>query len=241
MRALSVGTFYQVDGGMDSPWRHLGERLGVRTDLTVERVTPVAGGVEGPWPVASRSRTTARSWRYRLPSRWAWWPRRPCQQRSAKWSTPRTSGCTWRGAASARRAPGIHAFPNETVATVELGNGGDGAWGRVPAGWEWALIGAGRASSGALLELSDDELHASGRQARRSTTACFRSSRRRSGTSSDGGMRYPKVGVGYFGRLHQLPQRPPIVFAGDWLVQPCVEGAVRSGNAAAAAFGAAKA
>ena len=31
-------------------------------------------------------------------------------------------------------------------------------------------------------------------------------------------------------------QRPPLVFAGDWLVQPCVEGAVRSGNAAAACF-----
>ena len=46
MRALSVGTFYQVDGGMDSPWRHLGERLGVRTGATVERVAPMAGGVE---------------------------------------------------------------------------------------------------------------------------------------------------------------------------------------------------
>ena len=31
-------------------------------------------------------------------------------------------------------------------------------------------------------------------------------------------------------------KRPPLVFAGDWLVQPCVEGAVRSGNVAAACF-----
>ena len=55
---------------------------------------------------------------------------------------------------------GIHAFPNETVATVEMGAGGDGSWGRVPAGWEWALICAPAASSGRLLELPDDELAA---------------------------------------------------------------------------------
>ena len=34
---------------------------------------------------------------------------------------------------------GIHAFPNETVATVELGAGGDGSWGRVPL---WLGVGA---------------------------------------------------------------------------------------------------
>jgi predicted NAD/FAD-dependent oxidoreductase len=43
----------------------------------------------------------------------------------------------------------------------------------------------------------------------------------------------PDVGPGYHRRVGGLRQRPPIVFAGDWLVQPCVEGAVRSGNRAA--------
>jgi len=42
---------------------------------------------------------------------------------------------------------------------------------------------------------------------------------------------------GYLGRIATVPRRPPLVFAGDWLVQPCVEGAVRSGERAAAAFG----
>jgi predicted NAD/FAD-dependent oxidoreductase len=46
----------------------------------------------------------------------------------------------------------------------------------------------------------------------------------------------PAVGPGYFARVRSFVQRPPIVFAGDWLVQPCVEGAVRSGNAAASCF-----
>ena len=46
----------------------------------------------------------------------------------------------------------------------------------------------------------------------------------------------PAVHPGYFCRMRSFTQRPPLVFAGDWLVQPCVEGAVRSGNAAAACF-----
>ena len=46
----------------------------------------------------------------------------------------------------------------------------------------------------------------------------------------------PAVHPGYFTRLRSFTQRPPLVFAGDWLVQPCVEGAVRSGNAAASCF-----
>jgi predicted NAD/FAD-dependent oxidoreductase len=47
----------------------------------------------------------------------------------------------------------------------------------------------------------------------------------------------PIVERGYLARTGTMPQRPPLVFAGDWLVQPCVEGAVRSGEQAAAAFG----
>jgi predicted NAD/FAD-dependent oxidoreductase len=46
----------------------------------------------------------------------------------------------------------------------------------------------------------------------------------------------PIVDPGYYRRLEQLVQTPPLVYAGDWLVQPCVEGAVRSGEAAARHF-----
>ena len=47
----------------------------------------------------------------------------------------------------------------------------------------------------------------------------------------------PDVGVDYYARLAGMHQAPPIVFAGDWLQQPCVEGAVRSGLEAARLLG----
>ena len=46
LRVLSVGRFFQVAGGMDAPWRRLGDVVGVRTSSSVERITPRAGFVE---------------------------------------------------------------------------------------------------------------------------------------------------------------------------------------------------
>jgi oxygen-dependent protoporphyrinogen oxidase len=234
-----VGTFYQVDGGMDSPWLALAHRIGIRTGMTVERVAPVAEGVElevdgrierydgvvvaVPAPVATRIVAPEA-----LPA-----------------AVGRIEYAPHVRVYLARRGPGIprsgiHAFPNDTVATVELGAGGAASWGRVPAGWEWALLCAPAASSDRLLELSDDDLAAELWEA---------------GSSIDGRLfplasaeivhivrwrhAVPKVGAGYLANIAGIQQRPPIVFAGDWLVQPCVEGAVRSGIAAAAMFGAA--
>ena len=50
---------------------------------------------------------------------------------------------------------GIHAFPNDLVATVELGGGALGAWGQVPDDWEWALVCAPASASAALLDGPD--------------------------------------------------------------------------------------
>ena len=138
MRALSVGTFYQVDGGMDSPWRHLGERLGVRTGATVERVAPRAGGVEivvdgvaetydgavvaVPAPVAARIVA-----------------RKPFRQRSRTSSTPRTSGCTWHDRASVRRAPG--SMRSRTRRSPRSSWGLEGT-GRGAASRSWLGVGA---------------------------------------------------------------------------------------------------
>ena len=38
LRALSIGTFFHVDGGMDAPWRHLADLLDARTGVEVARI-----------------------------------------------------------------------------------------------------------------------------------------------------------------------------------------------------------
>jgi predicted NAD/FAD-dependent oxidoreductase len=47
----------------------------------------------------------------------------------------------------------------------------------------------------------------------------------------------PTIGPGHYTHMAGYTRRPPLVLAGDWTEQACVEGAVRSGEAAAAAFG----
>ena len=47
----------------------------------------------------------------------------------------------------------------------------------------------------------------------------------------------PVMAPGHYRRVAAFPQEPPLVFAGDWLVQPSIEGAVRSGESAARLFG----
>ncbi|MFN8519773.1 MAG: FAD-dependent oxidoreductase [Chloroflexota bacterium] len=238
MRALSVGTFFQVEGGMDSPWRDLAGRLDARLGVPVEHVAPAQGGVEVH--VAGQVE--------RYDGVVVAVPAPVAAQIVAGEALPRAVGdieyAPHVRVYLARRGPaiqrsGVHAFPNETVATVELGAGGDGAWGRVPQGWQWALLCAPAASSGRLLGLSDEalvaELWAAGsaidaRLFPLDTAEIVHVVRWRHAV--------PRVGVGYLAGVRSIPQRPPIVFAGDWLVQPCVEGAVRSGIAAAAAFGA---
>lgn len=239
LRDLSIGTFYQVEGGMDIPWRILGARLGIRTGAKVERIVGATGGgvevtvtgepterfggvvVAVPAPVAAEIVDPAD-----LPS----------AVRTIRYA-PHVR------LYAARHAPGrprmgAHIFPNDEVATVELGRGADGGWGQIPDDVEWALVCAPSASSGPLLALDDASL-----KNRLWTVA--RAIEPRLFPLADAQMTHlirwpmavPIVDHGYIGRIRTLPQRPPIVFAGDWLVQPCIEGAVRSGERAAAAFG----
>ncbi len=238
LRDLSIGTFYQVDGGMDTPWRILGERLEVRTGASVERVAAVDGGVdvaiEGqpagrfdgaivavPAPIATDIVDAADL---------------PEAVRSIRYAPHVRLYAARRATGQARI--GVHVFPNEEVATVELGTGRDGGWGRIPDAFEWALVCAPSATSAKFMAMDDETL-----KARLWSVAS--SIEPRLFDLADAEIvhliRWPQavpiVDRGYLGRIRTLPQRPPLVFAGDWLVQPCVEGAVRSGERAAAAFG----
>jgi predicted NAD/FAD-dependent oxidoreductase len=236
LRCLAVGTFFHVDGGMDTPWRQLAGTLTVRTNVDVESVTPRDAAVEirhrdgverfdgavvaVPAPVAAA--LVAAEHRPRWLDDVAYVPH-----------------VRLYAARPGRRADrsGIHVFPNDLVATVELGGGALGAWGQVPEDWEWALVCAPAAASGPLLDAPADEVE---QQLWAAATAIDPRLFSLDDAEVVELIRWrhavPAVHPGYFGRASSLVQRPPLVFAGDWLVQPCVEGAVRSGNAAAACF-----
>ena len=237
LRCLSVGSFFQVDGGMDRPWREIADRLDVRTGVAVERIerrgssvslstpdgteTYDAVVVAVPAPVAAR--IVAES-------------DRPAALAEVGY-VPHVRVYAARHRPGGERI-GWHVFPNELVATIEQGDGRHGSWGRVPPGWEWALVCAPAAASGPLLELSEQEA---------TERLWAEASRLRPGLLplAEADVVHlvrwehavPDVGVGYYARLAGLAQAPPIVFAGDWLQQPCVEGAVRSGLEAARLLG----
>jgi protoporphyrinogen oxidase len=239
LRVLSVGTFYQVDGGMDAPWRAVAARVGaVRTGVRVTRIAPGGTGailtIDGgsderfdgvvcavPAPLAARlvERPAAPPWLGDVEY------------------VPHVRLYAARRAAGPDRS-GIHAFPNDDVATVEIGGGRFGAWGKVPVGWQWALVCAPSATSAKFMRMSDEAT-----KARLWDAAAAIDPRLFDLASAEivhlvrWEHAVPKVGIGYYARMRGWRQEPPIVFAGDWIVQPCVEGAVRSGNAAAAIFG----
>jgi predicted NAD/FAD-dependent oxidoreductase len=238
LRCLAVGTFFHVDGGMDAPWRHLGGRLTVRTGVDVSAVVPGAGGVElvhdagrerfdgavvaTPAPVAAGLVAA---------------DDRPAWLDEVAYVAHVRLYAARRGRRPDRS--GIHAFPNDLVATVELGGGAFGAWGQVPDDWEWALVCAPAAASGGLLdEPAADVTRRLWDAASRIDPRLFDLDRAEVVQLIRWRHAVPAVGPGYFARVAGFAQQPPLVFAGDWLVQPCVEGAVRSGNAAAACFGA---
>jgi predicted NAD/FAD-dependent oxidoreductase len=234
LRVLAVGKFFQVDGGMDSPWRHLGDLVGARTGTVVERVAAAGGRVDVtvdgrterfdaavvavPAPVAADLVDDAPSVLAEVP--YASHVRLYAARRAAG---PMRSS--------------IHVFPNDLVATVEISSGRWGGWGHVPDDWCWALVCAPAATSGSLLELEPEKaIERLWTEATAIDPRLFDLDRADLVHLVRWPHAVPIVDPGYYGRLQGLPQRRPIVYAGDWLVQPCVEGAVRSGEAAAAAL-----
>jgi oxygen-dependent protoporphyrinogen oxidase len=233
LRALSVGTFFHVDGGMDAPWRHAADLVGARTNVMVERIERHGGGAivhaaagserydavvaAVPAPVACELLSDAD---------------RPPWLDDVRYVPHVRLYAARRGAGPARS--GIHVFPNKLVATVEFGAGRFGAWGQVPDDWAWGLVCAPASASGPLLDApADDVQERLWSEARRIDPRLFALDRADVVQLIRWRHAVPDVRPGYHTRLAGVVQRAPIVFAGDWLVQPCVEGAVRSGEAAA--------
>lgn len=242
LRALQGATFYLVEGGMDRPWRELAASLDVRLSARVEALRRRPAGVEVveqagvrrydgvvlavPAPEALRLLGTetecAPAWlstvRYAPAIRV--YAARPCSD-DANF--------------------GVHVPHGPTVATVEYYAGRRGAWGTCPPEWQWGLVTASPQAAPTLLERPRDEvaraLWAAGRAALPELFPLEQAEIVRL-------VRWPEalpiMAPGRYRQLAAFAQSPPIVLAGDWLQEACIEGAVRSGEAAAAAFGPAK-
>lgn len=235
LRSLSIGSFVHPVGGMDSPWRQLADRVGARYSTEVTRVGTAGAG--GAWLMTGGERQEFDAIVLAVPA--------PVAARLLGDAAPpllaevpyvphvRAYVARPSDARIARTA--VHVFPNDIVATVERGSGGDPAWGRVPVGWEWALICAPSASSEHLVDLPHDDL----------MDVLFSTAAELTGERIEWrdyevahlvrwSHAVPVVGPGYYRRLEAVPRSMPLVFAGDWNDQPCVEGAVRSAYRAAA-------
>jgi predicted NAD/FAD-dependent oxidoreductase len=128
--------------------------------------------------------------------------------------------------------------PMGPIASVEWQSSSDGAWGACPPGWQWALICANEAYNDRLIDLPDFEI-SNRLWAAAAKVVPELPPLPQWKVSHLVKWRYavPTMAPGHFTRLSNYARRPPIVFAGDWTHQACVEGAVRSGEAAAEAFG----
>ena len=238
LRCLATGTFFHVDGGMDAPWRAARRDTGrcapespsTRSSPRHDHVEISHGGaterfdgavVAVPAPVAAAmvgQRTIG-------------------QPGSTTSTTSRTCASTPPVAARVPTAAAFTCFP---TTSWPPSNSAAARWapgGRSPP------TGSGRSS----VPLRHPARRCSTNPADQVTQRLWEAARTiepRLFSLDDAEIvqlirwrhAVPAVHPGYFTRLRSFTQRPPLVFAGDWLVQPCVEGAVRSGNAAASCF-----
>jgi oxygen-dependent protoporphyrinogen oxidase len=239
LRALQGETFFQVAGGMDAPWLGLAERLDIRAGTPIEAVRVRAGCVEViangaarhydgavlamPAPAAARlladQPEAAPAWLAEV---------RYAPQVRVYAARP----------VAADAAVGVHIVPPGQVFSVEFYSGRRGAWGACPPDWQWGLVCAYGPASGALMARpaaeAARELWEAGRAA---VPELFGLEQAAVVHTIRWEWAVPIMAPGHYTRMAGYARRPPLVLAGDWTHQACIEGAVRSGEAAAAAFG----
>jgi oxygen-dependent protoporphyrinogen oxidase len=239
LKAYVGATFYQVAGGMDTPWLRLAERLDVRTDAPVHAVRIRSGAVDLELPSGARSyegvvlacpaTASTRILGEQIADVLPWLG-------EVRYS-PEVRVYAARPA-KADAALGIHLSPPTPVFSVEIYSGARGAWGECPPDWQWALVCASGPDSNELLKLPAEE-------ARRILWERAHSVAPELFVLEEAAVVHdirwewaiPVLSAGHFRRLAAYQRKPPVVLAGDWTYHACVEGAVRSGELAAAAFG----
>ncbi len=239
LRALQDGAFFQVKNGMDAPWLQLAEKLDVQTDIQVEAVRVGAQSVEivsndgvrradavvlaTPAPASAAIMATAPE--YAPP--WLNEVRYAPQVRVYAARQTSEDACF-----------GVHLLPPTDLFSVEHYSGRHGAWGACPPDWQWGLVCTYGATCDRFLDKPQVEVVvALWQQGRGVAPALFGLERADVVHYIRWQWAVPIMAPGHYRRLAAFKNRPPVVFAGDWMQQACVEGAVRSGNAAARAIG----
>lgn len=239
LKAYVGATFYQVDGGMDMPWLRLAEQLEVRTGEPVNAARISAGGVELEVPSGARRYDGAV---LACPAVISACILGDQVDQVLPWLgevaySPEVRVYAARPSAE-DAALGIHLVPPTPVFSVEMYSGRRGAWGACPPDWQWALVCASGPDSAELIQMPAEE-------ARRALWARARSVAPELFPLEEAAVVHdirwehaiPQLPAGHYTRLAAYERRPPVVLAGDWTYHACVEGAVRSGELAAAAFG----
>ncbi|HEU5086655.1 MAG TPA: FAD-dependent oxidoreductase, partial [Roseiflexaceae bacterium] len=239
LKAYVGATFYQVAGGMDTPWLRLAERIPVRTNTPVGAARLGATYVDLELPQGGRRYDGAVLACPAVASA------RILGQQAAEvlpWLddvrySPEVRVYAARADAT-DVALGVHLSPPNPVYSVEMYSGTRGAWGDCPPDWQWALVCASGPDSVALLEMpAEAARHELWRRARSVVPELFPLEDADVVHDIRWEWAIPQLPSGHYRRLAAYERRPPLVLAGDWTYHACVEGAVRSGERAAAAFG----
>jgi predicted NAD/FAD-dependent oxidoreductase len=239
LRVLRGAAFYLVDGGMDAPWLRLAKTLDVHLGEPVEALRIVAGGVELAGPAGAR-RFDGAVLAIPAPAAARLLAGQPAV--APPWLAgmcyaPQVRVYAARPVAE-DAAVGFHMVPPELAFSVEFYSGRHGAWGACPPDWQWGLVCAYGPASQALLDQPADQVTQELWQAgRRAAPQLFALEQAAVVHLIRWEWAVPMIEAGHYTQLASYVRRPPLVFAGDWTEQACVEGAVRSGEAAAAAFG----
>lgn len=239
LRAVQDGFFYQVKEGMDAPWLQLAQQLNIHTtepvshvQLGAQRVTlTTANGVKTydgvvmaiPAPAAAQVFADQPD----LAPAWLGEVRYAPQVRvyAARHSSDDAHF-------------GVHLLPPGDLFSIEYYSGQHGAWGACPKDWQWVLLCTYGPTCAKFLHRNQDEvIRELWTQAQAITPGLFPLEQADIIHYHHWEWAVPVMGPGHYRRLAAFQQKPPIVFAGDWMNEACVEGAVRSGEAAARVFG----
>lgn len=236
VRAGVGASFYALSGGMDSLWVRVAESLDVRIKTPVRGLTVGRGaGVDVDTDSGSSERfdaciVAAPITKMRSVISGADLPHWFDDVRYAPHFRIYAAMAGDLGRAD------IHPLESDAhVATVSRGPAGR-LWGVVPDGYSAALVGSSGSWSEELINATDaaEQLWS---RALEIDPCLFDLDNASLVESVQWREAVPIMAPGHFARVKSLEQKPPLIFAGDWLVQPCIEGAVRSGIAASKVFG----